>query len=723
MAVLLLLAVLCLAGFVSASADGEGYVLQLSNVETQLRADGEQLVINGTVNGPENVAEILIAGWMDNEPSASEALENAQLMTEVWKEDYSSFPEQELPFVFGVGRPVEEEDRGKTQYIILAGLDTGVNLVGYEVIRVELSEQTEIPTLTLSVSPENPSLGEPVTVSWVNGYENPQDVYLDIMLYSGRMTKLIDTSSVDLYAKSGSITFTPTAGEYFDATMYFWAPNYVYKSSGRINLSGDWDPPEAFAIDVTYEEDTQHQITANYQITGGAGSYSRIKATLLRHTDTGIPVWMYERKLEFPTGQMTFSPPLSGKYVLQFLVEDSDGWTYEQAVNEINSSITVSEIPQQDLGIAFLDELPDMLTRDQSELTFSWDVIGGGTGDNRATHVHIATDDGIELIDDSFWGFTKTLQPDLSAIGDSSQSLIISLTPKEGTTTGETVTRTIPIEQISGPEPVLEPAVIELPGGVEFPSLEECKAFDGWDAVTIEEGAAVFTVDPRKNMPYKVIVQYIGTQRPGAGLVVQVSGTDADPRADKESPTTYNALQFHYWEGDTNPSMGWMTTSYGRVGNLFDNAWLSVYYGWDYHSLRDGHAMLGIHGEYIQVDYWYGWEITDEVRTALSADGLLEERLAWLNAWQPKPLTIQLTAPLSIRDLMVKAKVLRLPANLKEIESEAFIGVDVDRIIIPPTVETIADDAFDDDILLILPSDSLEDWARTHHPSYIIDRK
>ena len=111
------------------------------------------------------------------------------------------------------------------------------------------------------------------------------------------------------------------------------------------------------------------------------------------------------------------------------------------------------------------------------------------------------------------------------------------------------------------------------------------------------------------------------------------------------------------------------------------------------------------------------------MRTALSADGLLEERLAWLNAWQPKPLTIQLTAPLSIRDLMVKAKVLRLPANLKEIESEAFIGVDVDRIIIPPTVETIADDAFDDDILLILPNDSLEDWARTHHPSYIIDHK
>jgi len=61
-----------------------------------------------------------------------------------------------------------------------------------------------------------------------------------------------------------------------------------------------------------------------------------------------------------------------------------------------------------------------------------------------------------------------------------------------------------------------------------------------------------------------------------------------------------------------------------------------------------------------------------------------------------------------------------LPQSLTTIDSEAFAGVATKLIQVPGTVTQIADDAFEDDVTLIVESDSYaEEWARTHRIRYI----
>ena len=95
---------------------------------------------DGTATGPANLARVRIAGWLDEQPTAEEAQEMASTMVSVWQRSESSLEARELPMSAGGGRPVYARDLGKTQYLILAGLDTGVNLVGYAVIRVEIPD-------------------------------------------------------------------------------------------------------------------------------------------------------------------------------------------------------------------------------------------------------------------------------------------------------------------------------------------------------------------------------------------------------------------------------------------------------------------------------------------------------------------------------------------------------------------------------------------------------
>ena len=61
-----------------------------------------------------------------------------------------------------------------------------------------------------------------------------------------------------------------------------------------------------------------------------------------------------------------------------------------------------------------------------------------------------------------------------------------------------------------------------------------------------------------------------------------------------------------------------------------------------------------------------------------------------------------------------------LPASLTTIESEAFKGLNVRYIQVPATVTSIAADAFDGDVALLVPEGSYaEEWARLHRIRYI----
>ncbi|MBQ6515173.1 MAG: hypothetical protein IJI09_10685 [Clostridia bacterium] len=432
------------------SGSGEQLILsenlQLSDVETEYQSSGN-LIISGTINGPSDVAEVRIASWQNYEPTANDAQQSAEYMVSIWKKSTSAFQPRALPFSLRNSCPVRENDLGKPRYVILAAMDTEVNLVGYAVIKADLPGTTETKEIVLSVTPEHPVLGQPVTVSWdIIGYEDIEDAYLDVMLFSGSMIKYVDVPYVDLAAnRTGSVTFTPTDGETMVATIYFWSgDDYVDEDTGSISLSGEWDAPEPIAVSVSYEADDQNQITATYEVTGGAGSYEFINATWIRLGTGGNASFMHSRRLESPSGQVTYTPPASGEYALRFDILDQNGWGFVQGVNTITNTVTVSGVSQQELGIDFYDGLPATVNPGHS-LEVKWDVTGGNTGDYRETAVRIVTDDGIVLEETTTYEFTNSCLVSMSGVSGSSRSVIISLTPMDSTATGETVTVTIPI--------------------------------------------------------------------------------------------------------------------------------------------------------------------------------------------------------------------------------------------------------------------------------------
>ena len=66
------------------------------------------------------------------------------------------------------------------------------------------------------------------------------------------------------------------------------------------------------------------------------------------------------------------------------------------------------------------------------------------------------------------------------------------------------------------------------------------------------------------------------------------------------------------------------------------------------------------------------------------------------------------------------ANALRLPANLKTIDAEAFSGVKNVAVYLPAGVTAIADDAFDPTVVLVLPDSAWASWASSHGYTYVI---
>lgn len=71
---------------------------------------------------------------------------------------------------------------------------------------------------------------------------------------------------------------------------------------------------------------------------------------------------------------------------------------------------------------------------------------------------------------------------------------------------------------------------------------------------------------------------------------------------------------------------------------------------------------------------------------------------------------------------VIPATILSLPETLGVIDSEAFVGTAADAVRIPSTVERIADDAFDDGVVIIATEESYAyDWASEHGFAVIVE--
>lgn len=121
--------------------------LQLSDI-TYYYEEGGQLAawnegavggmnLDFVVNGPSNVANVLIATWSDIPFSQDEINSMVDMMVEMWK-DEGIDDNGPVPFETSTGHPVEEFEKGTTQYVLLLGLDKNGDYVGYSVVAEQI---------------------------------------------------------------------------------------------------------------------------------------------------------------------------------------------------------------------------------------------------------------------------------------------------------------------------------------------------------------------------------------------------------------------------------------------------------------------------------------------------------------------------------------------------------------------------------------------------------
>lgn len=120
--------------------------LGLENVATNYESNGNIIVDNdGAVGGmnieadvvsPANVYTVRIATWYEESPDQEEINHTITRMVDRWKTDWSSdqHGERELPFHIANSHPVDEDELGKTLYVLLVGLDEDCNSVGYALV-------------------------------------------------------------------------------------------------------------------------------------------------------------------------------------------------------------------------------------------------------------------------------------------------------------------------------------------------------------------------------------------------------------------------------------------------------------------------------------------------------------------------------------------------------------------------------------------------------------
>lgn len=124
--------------------------LELSNITYRYEKGGEMAELNDgavgglylsfTAHGPEGLCDVLIATWFDEMPG-TEINGMIAEMVSIWKDGgwaNQNLSAIDLPSVFEQGRPVDAEEIGRTQYVLLIGLDEECNALGYAIVPVQI---------------------------------------------------------------------------------------------------------------------------------------------------------------------------------------------------------------------------------------------------------------------------------------------------------------------------------------------------------------------------------------------------------------------------------------------------------------------------------------------------------------------------------------------------------------------------------------------------------
>lgn len=98
------------------------------------------LGINATVDGPEGVSNVQIASWYDDLPDEETLRSDIAMMVDIWAEEgvFSSGVKKSIPFEFGSSRPVYADNFGRTQYVLLIGMDGVGEALAYAVVEVKI---------------------------------------------------------------------------------------------------------------------------------------------------------------------------------------------------------------------------------------------------------------------------------------------------------------------------------------------------------------------------------------------------------------------------------------------------------------------------------------------------------------------------------------------------------------------------------------------------------
>ena len=148
-----LLAVLLLAALLPSMAlAGDAELVTASNLNVSIQesyydSKGGYMVVGGMANGPSSVCNVFMAGWQETAWTESQIAQSASVMTSIWKDELP-FPQNTPAFQFGQGFPVDDDEFGKTVYVLFLGIDANIDMVGYCIVRVTIPSKTETGTGT-----------------------------------------------------------------------------------------------------------------------------------------------------------------------------------------------------------------------------------------------------------------------------------------------------------------------------------------------------------------------------------------------------------------------------------------------------------------------------------------------------------------------------------------------------------------------------------------------
>ena len=95
--------------------------------------------LNFTVEGPEDVGLVYIAGWQEGGFGEQELQDYIARMVEIWNEDGERFPSgDQAPREQGGTFPVDQEERGTTQQVLLVGMDGNGAAAAYALVTVDI---------------------------------------------------------------------------------------------------------------------------------------------------------------------------------------------------------------------------------------------------------------------------------------------------------------------------------------------------------------------------------------------------------------------------------------------------------------------------------------------------------------------------------------------------------------------------------------------------------